>query len=77
MPLTLSVSSVMAVTSARLFWVSVLMPRRILPTRCVSHRKNGSTASDSSVSCQLEPGHRDERDDDRDEVAEDASWRCR
>ena len=53
MPLTLSVSSVMAVTSARLFWVSVLMPRRILPTRWVSHRKNGSTASEMSVSCQL------------------------
>ena len=32
-PMTLSVSSVMAVTSARLFWVSVLMPRRTLPTR--------------------------------------------
>ena len=33
MPLTLSVSSVMAETSARLRCVSALMPRRILPTR--------------------------------------------
>ena len=33
MPLTLSVSSVMADTSARLFWVSLLIPRRTLPTR--------------------------------------------
>ena len=53
MPLTLSVSSVMAVTSARLCCVSVLMPRRILPTRCVSNRKKGRTASEMRVSCQL------------------------
>ena len=33
MPLTLSVSWVMAETSAMLFWVSPLMPRRTLPTR--------------------------------------------
>ena len=33
MPLTLSVSWVMAVTSAIVSWVSVLMSRRILPTR--------------------------------------------
>ncbi len=41
MPLTLSVSSVAADRSARVFWVSVLTARRTLPTRKVRYMKNG------------------------------------
>ncbi len=50
MPLTESVSSVIAVRSARVFCVLVATSRRARPTLTVSHRKSGRSASDSSVS---------------------------
>ena len=49
MPLTLSVSSVSAVSSASDFWVSPLTSRRILPTRNVRYMKNGRIPSERSV----------------------------
>ena len=53
MPDTLSVSSVVAVSSASDFCVSVETSRRTLPTRNVRYRKNGISPSDSSASCQF------------------------
>ena len=50
MPLTLSVSSVMAVRSARVSCVVVETARRARPTLTVSHRKNGIMNSDRMVS---------------------------
>ena len=49
-PLTLSVSSVMVVMSARVRWVLVATSRRALPTFTVSQRNNGSSSSDRIVS---------------------------
>ena len=49
-PLTLSVSSVMAVRSASVCCVFVDTARRARPTLTVSHRKNGIRNSDSTVS---------------------------
>ena len=46
MPETLRVSSVVAVNSARDFWVSVETSRRTLPTRYVRYRKNGVSERD-------------------------------
>ncbi len=50
MPLTESVSSVMAVRSASVFWVLDATSRRARPTLTVSQRKTGSSASDRIVS---------------------------
>ena len=50
MPLTDSVSSVIAVRSASVFWVLDETSRRARPTLTVSHRNSGNSASDSSVS---------------------------
>ena len=69
MPLTLSVSSVVADRSASDFWVSVETVRRTLPTRKVRYRKNGVIASERRVSCQLEDEHRDDRADGHGQVA--------
>ena len=46
-----SVSSVIAVMSASVFWVVAATSRRARPTLTVSHRNNGIRHSDSSVSC--------------------------
>ena len=50
MPLTLSVSSVIAVRSARVFCVLLATSRRARPTLTVSQTKIGVMQSDSSVS---------------------------
>ena len=52
MPDTLRVSSVVAVSSASDFWVSVATSRRTLPTRNVRYRKNGISPSESKASRQ-------------------------
>jgi hypothetical protein len=49
-PETLRVSSVIAVRSARVFWVLVATSRRARPTFTVSHTNTGVIASDRSVS---------------------------
>jgi hypothetical protein len=51
MPETDSVSSVTAVKSASVFCVLVATSRRARPTLTVSHRKNGMSESDRTVSC--------------------------
>ena len=51
MPLTLNVSSVIAVRSARVFWVLVATSRRARPTLTVSQMKIGVMQSDINVSC--------------------------
>ena len=50
MPLTLSVSSVIEVMSAIVFWVLVDTSRRARPTLTVSHRNSGISSKESSVS---------------------------
>ena len=49
-PLTDSVSSTSALRSATVFWVSLLMLRRMLPTRVVSRMNSGTRQSESTVS---------------------------
>ena len=52
MPLTLSVSSVMEVRSARVFCVFIATSRRARPTFTVSHTNRGVMNKESTVSCQ-------------------------
>ncbi len=53
MPDTDSDSSTSVDMSARRPWRTDWMRRRSLPTRRVSHTKNGSRISENRVSCQL------------------------
>src|SRR5947208_15445643 len=50
MPETESVSSVIDVRSASVFWVLVATTRRAFPTRTVSHRNSGRRSRDRIVS---------------------------
>ena len=60
-PDTDSDSSTSVDMSARRPCVTDWMRRRSLPTRRVSHTKNGSRISENRVSCQLSSEHRDDR----------------